>query len=127
MKIQYLIELQNNPTKFGKLINSSIVPISEEEIKQLETKYNNGKQFPKALRELLFLAGNDCYVLDYGLDDSQQELQEFVRGRMREKNRVITRPFYVIDVYNALDQFQFVYLDEKDDPAVHEGHYWDSK
>ncbi|MEG0931700.1 MAG: hypothetical protein RSE41_08645 [Clostridia bacterium] len=47
MKIQYLIELQNNPTKFGKLINSSIVPISEEEIKQLETKYNNGNNFQK--------------------------------------------------------------------------------
>ncbi|WP_038331471.1 hypothetical protein [Empedobacter falsenii] len=127
MEIQYLNELQNNPIKFGKLINSSIVPISEEEIKLLETNYNNGKQFPKALRELLFLAGNDCYVLDYGLDDSQQELQEFVRGRIREKNRVITRPFYAIDVYNALDQFLFVYLDEGDNPAVHEGHYWDSK
>ncbi len=33
----------------------------------------------------------------------------------------IERPFYVIDVYNAGDQFLFVYLDEgKDDPIVYE-------
>ena len=64
-------------------------------------------------------------MLDYGLNDTQQELQDFVRENMQEENRVITRPFYAIDVYNAGDQFLFVYLDEGDDPAVYQASYED--
>ena len=64
--------------------------------------------------------------MDYGLNETQQELQEFVRENMQEENRVITRPFYAIDVYNAGDQFLFVYLDEGNNPAVYLGEYWDS-
>lgn len=126
MEIVYLNKLQNNPVKYGVTKNFPIIPISEQEITQLEQLYNNGNSFPKALKELLFLAGGDCYVLDYGLNETQQELQEFVRENMQEENRVITRSFYAIDVYNAGDQFLFVYLDEGDNPAVYIGHYWDS-
>lgn len=126
MEIVYLKELQNNPIKYGDTKNFPLIPISEQEISQLEQLYNNGNSFPKALKELLFLAGKDCYVLDYGMNESQQELQEFVRVFMAEENRSITRPFYVIDTYNAGDQFLFVYLDEGDNPAVYIGHYWDS-
>jgi len=41
-------------------------------------------------------------------------------------NRVISRPFFAIDVYNGGDQFVFVYLDNGDDPAVYEGVYYDA-
>ena len=121
MDITYLKQLERTPNK-NSWINESI---SLEEIKQLAQIYNNNKPFPKALRELLFLAGNYCIVLDYGLNDTQQELQEFVRENMQEENRIITRPFYAIDVYNAGDQFLFVYLDEVDDPAVYQASYED--
>jgi len=104
-------------------VKEEVSPISIEEIEALEHIYNNGRPFAPALRELLFLAGDDCYVLEYGLNNSQAEMQESSRKYMQtgERNRVIPRPFYVIDVYNAGDQFLFVYLDEeKDDPTVYE-------
>lgn len=86
--------------------------------------YNNGLPFPIALKELLFLAGDNCYVLDYGSEtESQNDLQEWAREQMLEYDRAIARPFYVLDIYNALDQFVFVYLDEGDDPRVYEGVY----
>jgi hypothetical protein len=66
MEIKYLKELELNPT----LRNQTIKPIPESEISELEQLYNDGKEFPLALRELLFLAGSYCYVLDYGIDDT---------------------------------------------------------
>ena len=126
MEIQYLKKLRDNPAAYPDDYRDEIVGITEQEIGQLEQLYNNGNPFPKALEELLFLAGGNCYVLDYGLNETQQELQEFVRENMQEENRVITRPFYAIDVYNAGDQFLFIYLDEGDNPAVYLGEYWDS-
>ena len=105
-------------------MNNFISPIQNAQ-RVNNNNNNNNKPFPKALRELLFLAGNYCIVLDYGLNDTQQELQEFVRENMQEENRIITRPFYAIDVYNAGDQFLFVYLDEVDDPAVYQASYED--
>lgn len=104
MEIFYLNSLKNNPTR-----NSwKNEPLSIEHITQLEASYNNCGPFPQALRELLFLAGNYCIVFDYGLNTTQQELQKFVRAEMLEEGRTITRPFFVIDVYNASDQFLFV-------------------
>ena len=125
MYITYLKELKNNPIKAGVTRNYPIIPINEIEISQLEQLYNSNNPCPTALKELLYLAGGSCYVLDYGLNETQQQLQEFVRDEMLDEGRVITRPFYVIDVYNALDQFLFVYLDEGNNPAVYEGHYVD--
>ena len=128
MNIIYLKSLQNNPSlEINRSGYYSVIQgVMEQEIEQLEQLYNYGNPFPKALKELLFLGGSDCYVLDYGLNETQQKLQEFVRENMQEESRVITRPFYVIDVYNAGDQFLFIYLDEGDNPPVYEGHYWDS-
>lgn len=55
MIIEYLKTLRDNP-----IINGyNIEGISETEIQQLEQLYNNGNTFPKVLRELLYLAGND--------------------------------------------------------------------
>ncbi|RYJ45613.1 hypothetical protein NU09_0205 [Flavobacterium beibuense] len=114
-----------NPYNFGHpdLKNKSV---SLAEIEDLELLYNNGKPFPKALKELLFLAGEYCYILDYGIFNSQQEMQDFVRELLDEDNLSIERPFFVIDVYNAGDQFLYVYLDEGNNPAVYEGfHYFE--
>jgi len=124
MNIEYLKELEKNPYRFGKPdLNNE--PISEIEIIHLEQLFNDGNTFPKAVRELLYLAGNYCYVLDYGDNDSQEELQEYVREKLEFRSKVITRPFFVIDVYNVGTQCLFVYLDEGDNPPVYEGLYSD--
>jgi len=119
MEIEYLIYLKDNPSG-----NWSVEPISLQEIVHLEKLYTNGNSFPKALKELLFLAGKYCYVLDYGVFESQQQMQDFVRSEMVDENRVITRPFFAVDVYNSGDQFIFIYLDEGDDPPTYEAHLY---
>jgi hypothetical protein len=126
MEIKFLKDLENNPVRYGVSKDYPIIPLTEPQISNLEQLYNNNNPFPKALKELLYLAGGYCYVLDYGTNASQQEMQDFVRAEMLDEGRSITRPFYVIDVYNALDQFLFVYLDEGDNPPVREAHYVDS-
>lgn len=120
MEIEILKELQEYPER-DSFYNE---PIPIEEIGILEQLYNNGNPFPKALKELLFLAGNGCIVFDYGINDSQQELQEMVRKKLIRYSKTISQPFYVIDVYNAPEQFLFVYLDEGvEDPQVYEARY----
>jgi hypothetical protein len=124
MNIKYLTLLRDNPigNPGGIDFKDEIKGISLAEIQQLEQTWNGGKEFPAALRELLFLAGDDCYVLDTGLMESQQEMQEEARQWLVDFNRTISRPFYVIDVYNAGEQFLMVYLDEGDDPNVYEAY-----
>lgn len=120
MNIQFLTELRDNPIEYGNDINFVNRGINVSEIEQLELTWNNGIQFPKALRELLFLAGDFCYVLDTGLMESQQQMQEAARLWMtyEGQQRTITRPFYVIEV-NYEEGFTMVYLDEGDNPNVH--------
>ena len=123
MKINYLIKLKENPIKFGHLMNFPIKSISIQEIEDLQGLYNAGNQFPRALKELLYLAGKDCYVLSYGLMESQQEMQEHARDMLAEDNLTIERPFYAIDFYSDGDQFMFVYLDEGvEDPILYRLH-----
>ena len=126
MEIKYLTQLKNNPSAYPMDVKypQTIVPIPLSEIAQLEKLYNNNSPFPVALKELLFLAGDYCYVLDTGTFDTQQEMQEYVRGKLISEDLLISRPFFVIDVYNAPDQFLFVYLDEGDNPAVYEAIYY---
>lgn len=119
MNITYLKKLQQNPYKYS-LQNK---PISIADIQQLEQEYNGGNVFPQALRELLFLAGDYCIVLDYGYGNNQGDIQEYVRQKMINESKTISRPFYVIDIYNGVDQFLFVYLDEGNNPSVYEGNY----
>ncbi len=120
MSIEFLTELRDNPIEFGGEMNFANRGIPLSEIEQLEQDWNSGIPFPKALRELLFLAGDFCYVLDTGLMESQQEMQEEARLWMTEEGqeRVISRPFYVLEVRNE-EQFVMVYLDEGDNPNVH--------
>lgn len=124
MEIQILKYLQENPAAYPNdpEYEGRIKPISIPEIEFLETMYNNGIVFPKALRELLYLAGKACYVLDYNIYDNQEELQSEAREWLQKYNRVLNHPFFVIDVYNAGEQFLFVYLNEGDDPIVRQVH-----
>lgn len=122
MHIKYLQQLSQHPsiTSPDTGYVDKLEPLSMHQIEQLEQQYNAGRPFPAALRELLFLAGGSCYVLDYGLNDTQQEMQEDARSWLTEDdlNLSIPRPFYVIDVYNAGSQFLFVYLDEDQDNTM---------
>ena len=122
MEIKYLKSLESNPSINDSGFNKELQPISLQEIADLEKEYNNGQAFPTALKELLFLAGRYCYMLDYGFMNSQKELQDYVRRGLTKfgRNRVITNPFFVIDIYNAATQFLFVYLGEGEDPIVYE-------
>ena len=126
MEIKYLQLLRDNPEEYPKNKEGRkhpIRPFSIVEIEQLESAYNSGKKFPLALRELLFLAGNSCYVLEYGYKGNMESVQEIVREDLALANKVISRPFLAIDIYNMFDQFVFVFLDEGDDPPVYEGYY----
>lgn len=120
MNIQYLKVLRDNPIEYGVENNFEIQGIPMSEIEQLEQAWNNGTTFPIALRELLFLAGNACYVLDYGwFDGGQHQMQLDAREWMTEEGmeRTITRPFYVLEVRDE-EAFLMVYLDEGDNPFM---------
>ncbi len=119
MNIEYLKTLRDNPADFGVTMNYTNRGIPLTEIEQLEQTWNNGNPFPKALRELLFLAGDFCYVFSYGISDTQQALQERWREQMLDAGKTIIRPFYVVDTWGP-DQFYFVYLDEGDNPYIYE-------
>lgn len=124
MEIKYLRLLRDNPVGYpNSQIPRPIIPLSISEIEELENLYSSGNSFPQVLREMLYLAGKSCYVLDYGYDGSIEKMQQTVRRFMSQYNRVLTRPFLVLDVYNVLDQFLFVFLDEGDDPVVYQAHY----
>ena len=120
MDIKYLTILTDYPTMTSSTgYVKRLEPISLDEIVRLESAYNNGNMFPTALRELLYLAGSYCYVLDFGIYDTQFDMQVAVRSWLTDHNKAISRPFFAIDVYNAYDQFLFIYLDEGvDDPMV---------
>ncbi|MDN3548801.1 hypothetical protein [Mucilaginibacter aquaedulcis] len=128
MEIKYQTVLNNNPVikstvemANGLISFFTLKPLTIDEIVHLETTYNNSNQFPTSLRELLFLAGQDCYVLDYGLTDTQEEMQNDAREWLVDYGFSITRPFFVIDVHRGSDIFLFVYTDEGiNDPIVYE-------
>ena len=119
MTIEILKKLKDYPSD-GTFTDQ---PISLSEIEELEQEYNNGAPFPKSLKELLYLAGKFCNVLDYGMNKSQKELQIDARSDLPDYDREINRHFYVVDVYNAGEQFLFVYLDEnQNDPMLYEAY-----
>lgn len=120
MKIQYLIKLRDYPYDDNSNDDETSMNegISLEEINSLEQNWNNGNQFPLALRELLFLAGNYCNVFDYGIFDSQEDFQNFARQDFTESTKTILRPFFVLD-YNTGYNYLFIYLDEGDNPNIY--------
>jgi hypothetical protein len=72
MEIKYLTTLEQNPTYTYQASGNieSLEPITDIEITSLEDTYNKGNSFPVVLKELLSLAGNFCYVLDYGIAEN---------------------------------------------------------
>ena len=115
MNIEILKMLEENPTLDGFTMEG----ISEAEIAQLEQLYNDGNPFPKVLKEMLFLAGDFCPVLEFCGYNSQQEMQDDVRAEFAEDGFVIDGPHYFVDL-RVLDEPFFIFLDEGDDPALHQ-------
>ncbi|MHA3789145.1 hypothetical protein ACX0HA_13110 [Flavobacterium hauense] len=115
MNIEYL-KLLKIHNKIGRFANEGI---SEAEIAQLEGLYNNGNPFPKVLKELLFLAGNYCNVLDYNIYDSQQELQDDQRNELEEDGVIISRPYFFVDL-SSHGLPGFIFLDEGENPQLNQ-------
>jgi hypothetical protein len=120
MNIEYLQYLQANPEgRSTPEISDKNIGMTEAEIETLEETYNGGEPFPKVLRELLFLAGKYCYVLDYGPFEEQSTIQTRNRSYLASSNLNITRNYFVIDCGNLGDQFDYVYIEgESEDPKV---------
>jgi hypothetical protein len=119
MKIQYMQMLKDNPVCYGVSANFTNRGYSLERIKELENKYNNGNPFPKALSELLYLAGDFCYGLDRPYD-TEEENQDLPREELIEYNRQINHPFFVIEIILETEHFLYVRLDEGENPHVYE-------
>jgi len=115
MEIVHLTELNNIESIQGH----SIQGLTENEIIELESKYNDGKKFPVAYREYLFIAGkNSGLSIDEGL--GFEWLQEKAMINLEEFGQVIDRPFFVIDQIDACEIFCYIYLDEvEENPDVY--------
>lgn len=136
MEIKILKELKENFTRDGffnqplgyieATANHPDDPFDEaitiQKISELEDTYNNGNPFPRALKELLYLAGDYCIVLDYSPKDSAGDLQEDVREELERCGYSISRPFFCFDSLSAYtnNEFAFVYTDVTvDDPLIY--------
>lgn len=113
MEIVYMKQVQENP-KINNFVNRGF---SLEEIKEIELKYNNEKEFPKALREFLFLAGD---FNNFGFDDIDGivDLQELAQEELKMAGQKVDRDFFAFSVYNS--QYSVIFLDETaEDPKVY--------
>lgn len=113
MNIEYMIQVKNNT-----VINFKNEPMSISNIENLEKKYNEGKEFPKAFREYLYLAGN---FNNFGFDDLGEgldELQNIAKEELEIAGQKVERSFFAFDVYNS--QYSVIFLDEtEEDPKVY--------
>lgn len=114
MIIEYLQKVVENPV-LNRWINR---PLSIQKIEELEEKFNDGRVFPKAFREYLYLAGD---FNNFAFDDLGENLADFQdkAGKDLEiAGQKVDRPFFAFDVYNS--QYSVIFLDERDDdPAVY--------
>jgi hypothetical protein len=113
MKIKYLKRLRD--TKLKRTANRGM---SLAEIEKLEQEYNQGRPFPKAYREFLYLAGEFCN-LGTGISDYDR-MQEMAREEVAASGKTIGRPYWVTDQLDRCEQFGFIYLDEDtEDPVIY--------
>jgi hypothetical protein len=115
MEIKYLNKILENPN----LKSWPIKGLSVNKIEELEQLYNQGKPFPTATKEFLWLSGIDNNI---GFDDSPNifKLQERARENLTQCGFNIDRPFFAFDNVTDCESFSFVYLDEnQDDPDVY--------
>lgn len=113
MNIDYIVQVKENP-KLRDFVNKGF---SEDKIKQIEQKFNKGKEFPKAFREFLFLAGN---FNNWGFDDIDGiiELQQYAKEDLEMAGQVIDKPFFAFSVLDSI--YSIILLDEiKPDPKVY--------
>ncbi len=115
MQIEYLKYLEENleeiENKKNRTRSSSIEKIREMELALL----GEGKQFPKAFREYLFLMGNYA-PLDIGISDEWLvKASIMLKDDLKERGEEITRPVVIISELDSRS-FGFIYLDEGDDP-----------
>ncbi|MGJ1447408.1 hypothetical protein ACR79S_11170 [Sphingobacterium spiritivorum] len=114
MDIKYMEQVKDNPVLKG-FRNE---PMTITEISKLESKFNQGKEFPKAFREFLFLAGNfNCYHFD-DLGEGLDQLQQYAKEDLEMAGQKIDRPFFAFDVLDSM--YSILLLDEKEeDPKVY--------
>ncbi|WP_312923833.1 hypothetical protein [Empedobacter brevis] len=113
MNIEYMEQVKKNP-----VINFKNEPMAISEIEKLEKKYNSGKEFPRAFREYLFLAGD---FNNFGFDDLGEgidELQNIAKEDMDFVGQKLDRPFFAFDVLDSM--YSVILLDEiEEDPKVY--------
>lgn len=116
MTIQYLTKVVENPVLEGFKNRS----LSIEKIEKLEKKYNKGKEFPKAFREYLFLAGDFNNFAFDDLGEGLDELQVLAKEELEITGAKIDRPFFVFNQLTGCEYFTFIYLDENiEDPKTY--------
>lgn len=116
MEIKFLNEIVNNPNLKKSWKN---IGLTMEAIQELETKYNGGIPFPVAIREFLFLAGEDN-TIGFDIHDNISHLQKRAKENLDYCKQKIDRPFFAFDQLVDCEQFTFVYLDEdQNDPDVY--------
>ncbi|PIF45059.1 hypothetical protein CLU96_2059 [Chryseobacterium sp. 52] len=116
MTVEYLKIFLKYP-RIDEDINKGV---PEKEIELLEQAYNNSKPFPKVLKELIFLAGNYCFAVDYSIYDSPFEMQDQERLELLELHKlIIPRPFFFICLA-SYGLPLFIFLDEGDNPSLNQ-------
>ena len=63
------------------------------EIENLELEMNNGKPFPKALREFLFIGGRNSQ-LAINTPYNYKKLREYFDKEIRKRGETITQPYF---------------------------------
>lgn len=114
MTIKYLNELEDlNYQAVGLTLGNR--PLNIGEIVNMEQQYNNSNPFPDVLRELLYIAGRGCPLINLNPSDLQQK----IRGGLYEHRHITSRPFIGFD-YRDGSSFSLVYTDENThDPKVY--------
>lgn len=114
------IELMRNLRDNLKLPNT-VAPsegLLMSEITQLEVKYNQGKEFPKAFREYLYLAGEYFNAGFDHLGEGLDQLQEYVKEDLEKTEQEVSDAFFAFDVLDSM--YSVIMLDETDeDPKVY--------
>ena len=123
MEIIYLNNLIN--PSLEQIRNSR--GISESEILLFEQKTG---VLPVALKEFLYLAGEfsisiSANALNQGLEDYEFRHEQFQEA-LDDAKISISRPYYALSEVNG-DQFDFIYLDEGENPPVYNIYCWDDE
>ena len=111
MKIEVLFDLRDYQIKYKDKIRFPDKGIPVSVIEALEQYWNKGNPFPKALRDLLFLAGESCNFLEYNFYDSQHHMQLECRDEMEDSDHLFDRPFYILE-HHSCGSFLLIFLDE---------------